>query len=163
MPCRLMTHRQGQKVSVEGILQDVTSDGGTVASLEPLAAGMSLKLTIPGLLPTDLPMQVTGIQPQTTGYRLQLRLASGTWPYSLYSELLRRAMSHEENLTQTPSCLQEFGLTMPCTVKDLQQVFDDRVRRAHPDRGGSVEAFVRLRTAYRDALQFLRTGSLNGL
>ena len=56
----------------------------------------------------------------------------------------------------TPTCLQVLGLTLPCTQDDIHLAFRTRVKSAHPDRGGSNEAFRQLYEAYREALATYR-------
>ena len=56
----------------------------------------------------------------------------------------------------TPTCLQVLGLTLPCTQDDIHRAFRTRVMSAHPDRGGSDEAFRQLYEAYREALTTYR-------
>jgi curved DNA-binding protein CbpA len=44
------------------------------------------------------------------------------------------------------------GVPRDCTRAEAKEAFRARVRRAHPDRGGDVPAFIRLRTAYEQIL-----------
>ncbi len=53
------------------------------------------------------------------------------------------------------ACLAAFGLTLPCKIADVKRVFRARVKQAHPDQGGDAEAFIRLRSAYAEALRFV--------
>jgi curved DNA-binding protein CbpA len=58
-------------------------------------------------------------------------------------------------LGDTPTCLKELGLQMGCTLEEVDEAYFRQVRIAHPDRGGKIDDFVRLRTAYLDSLQLL--------
>ena len=51
-----------------------------------------------------------------------------------------------------PECLATLGLSWPCTGRDVKQAFRTRVKRVHPDIGGSSEAFQTLHQAYKAAL-----------
>ncbi len=51
-----------------------------------------------------------------------------------------------------PPCLQALGLTMPCTREQVLTAYRDRVKRLHPDAGGSREQFARLQRHFEQAL-----------
>jgi len=51
------------------------------------------------------------------------------------------------------SCFAILGLSFECTQKDVKRAFRRKSREAHPDNGGSHEAFIELRQAYEQALQ----------
>ena len=93
-----------------------------------------------------------------TGYRLELKLER-QWPFEVQKLLMTMTMAEpsaqEEKKTPTPPCLEILGLDLPCTAAMVEDVFRERVRKAHPDRGGNVEEFVRLRRAYLEALDLL--------
>ncbi|MBM4020941.1 MAG: hypothetical protein FJ284_01620 [Planctomycetes bacterium] len=57
---------------------------------------------------------------------------------------------------QRPECLVVLGLIPPVTLDDVKQAYLVRAREAHPDRGGSQEAFVRLQQAFEDASDFVK-------
>jgi hypothetical protein len=54
---------------------------------------------------------------------------------------------------QVPACLQVLQLSWPCTVKEVQEAYRKLVRSAHPDGGGSHDKFLKLQTAYEQALR----------
>lgn len=56
------------------------------------------------------------------------------------------------------AALQILGLTWPCTPEEVRRAFRTRAKDAHPDRGGTHEAFIALQQAYDDALAFAEAG-----
>ncbi len=50
-------------------------------------------------------------------------------------------------------CLTELGLDGTATAEDVKRAFRREALRAHPDRGGSAAAFVKLTATYREALR----------
>jgi hypothetical protein len=50
------------------------------------------------------------------------------------------------------------GVARGCTREQVKEAFRSLVHRAHPDRGGDGEAFVRLCAAYREVLQEVERG-----
>ena len=54
-----------------------------------------------------------------------------------------------------PACLAELGLRPPVTLEDVKQSYLAKAMLAHPDRGGDPVAFVRLRTAYEEAIDYV--------
>ena len=51
-----------------------------------------------------------------------------------------------------PDALRALGLGPEATVADVRRAFRRHALRAHPDRGGSAEAFRRLLASYEEAL-----------
>ncbi len=47
------------------------------------------------------------------------------------------------------------GLSPPYTLRDIQQAYLAKVKRAHPDTGGSTAAFLDLQKAYQLAKQYV--------
>ena len=47
-----------------------------------------------------------------------------------------------------PECMAALGLSPPYTLRDVKQAYLARVKRAHPDTGGNMAAFLDLQTAY---------------
>jgi hypothetical protein len=55
-----------------------------------------------------------------------------------------------------PACVTRLGLPWPCTQQDVKQAFRSQAKTAHPDAGGSSEAFQALYKAYQEALALVR-------
>jgi hypothetical protein len=70
------------------------------------------------------------------------------------------ATPYHERITHrgaaSPACLATLGLSLPCTVAQVRAAYRERVRQAHPDQGGSHEAFIALQAAYEEALRLCR-------
>ena len=65
------------------------------------------------------------------------------------------AFAAAEPTTDTrPEFLVRLGVLLPATLADIESVYRDRVKLAHPDRGGTVEAFNQLQADYEAARQF---------
>ncbi|TWT88648.1 hypothetical protein Mal64_21350 [Pseudobythopirellula maris] len=56
-------------------------------------------------------------------------------------------------LRDRPECLREFGLTEPVTREEVYAAYRQRVKHAHPDRGGDRREFDRLQQHLQDALR----------
>jgi len=55
-----------------------------------------------------------------------------------------------------PDFLVRLGVLLPCTFDDVEAAYRDKVKLAHPDKGGSVEAFVKLQADRDAALEFAK-------
>jgi VanZ family protein len=53
-----------------------------------------------------------------------------------------------------PDFLVRLGVLLPATLADIESAFRDKVKLAHPDRGGTVEEFNQLQADYEAARQF---------
>lgn len=53
----------------------------------------------------------------------------------------------------TPYWCSVLGTAYPCSLEEIRRAFRAGVLTAHPDHGGTSEAFVRLKTAYDHALK----------
>jgi hypothetical protein len=61
----------------------------------------------------------------------------------------------EETLHEDPaSWAAVLGLVPPFGIEDIRAAFRQKSKSAHPDAGGSSEAFVRLREAYEEAMAY---------
>lgn len=58
--------------------------------------------------------------------------------------------------TVPPYWCSVLGTAYPCSLDEIRTAFRSRVLTAHPDHGGTTEAFVRLKAAYDDALKEVR-------
>lgn len=146
---------QGAKPMVYRLqMVGISSDGAEVLCPAPLSVGSTHRLTVDGYDMPELPVQVVQNAGDIgVGYRLQLRLTGCSWPYQLYSTLSSLAFSGD--VASTPPCLKALGLELGCTADDIEAAFSRRVRIAHPDRGGDVDSFVRLRSAYLESLELV--------
>lgn len=50
--------------------------------------------------------------------------------------------------------LADLGLTLPCTRDEVRRAYKRLAKTAHPDRGGSHQAFIKLKQAHDSALRF---------
>ena len=53
-----------------------------------------------------------------------------------------------------PDFLVRLGVLLPCNEEDVKAAYRTKVKTAHPDTGGSVEAFRQVEEDYQSALQF---------
>ena len=58
--------------------------------------------------------------------------------------------------SQHPECLMILGLRPPLTLEDVKQAFMAKAMKAHPDRGGDPQEFIRLQKAFDDATEFVK-------
>jgi DnaJ domain len=78
-------------------------------------------------------------------------------PYQAASRAWRRrAFGSAPRTTDAgPACFRALGLAWPCTEEDIKHAYRTLARVAHPDAGGTDEAFQRLAEAYEEALKFV--------
>lgn len=53
----------------------------------------------------------------------------------------------------TPDCLIVLGLETPATVDDVRRAYRQLAKEHHPDTGGDEATFVRIHTAYEEAVR----------
>lgn len=153
--CNLHGTQAGKPVHIRTQMVDISSDGAQLLCEAPLAIGSNHTLTVDGYQMPELPVQVVGnFGDVGSGYRIGVRLTGCSWPYQLYSTLSSLAFTRATE-SATPPSLKALGLELGCSPDDVETAFFSRVRTAHPDRGGDIEAFVRLRSAYLDALELV--------
>lgn len=156
--CLLTIVGRSTKEPLRANLIDMLTDGAQIISDAPLPVGTMVAVTLEGFQMPSLNAQVVGNGGNDgTGYRLEIKL-KGSWPYQVFTALAASAMSGGKRSNGTPECLRVLELSQPCSVAMVEQAFWSKVRTAHPDRGGSVEAFVRIRGAYCQALELLGAG-----
>jgi hypothetical protein len=54
-----------------------------------------------------------------------------------------------------PECLAILGLRPPLTLEDVRQAYMEKAKRAHPDRGGDPQEFIRLQRAFDEATDYV--------
>jgi hypothetical protein len=54
-----------------------------------------------------------------------------------------------------PDFMVTLGLAPPYAIEDVKQAYRDKVKDAHPDRGGSVAAFNEIQQAFERAVEYL--------
>jgi hypothetical protein len=52
--------------------------------------------------------------------------------------------------------MEALGLLPPYTLEDVQEAYREKVKTAHPDRGGSADDFRKLHDAYEQAQEYVR-------
>ena len=57
---------------------------------------------------------------------------------------------------QIPECLAILGLRPPLTLEDVKQAYMAKAMKAHPDRGGDPQEFIRLQKAFDDANEYVK-------
>ncbi len=55
-----------------------------------------------------------------------------------------------------PDYLVRLGVMLPCSPDDVEQAYLEKVKRAHPDRGGSQQDFLALQEAYARAKEYAK-------
>lgn len=64
------------------------------------------------------------------------------------SEAKRASTSHMPSL----ATLNVLGLSWPVTEEEVKKAYRAKVKGAHPDHGGTSEAFAKVQNAYKDAM-----------
>jgi hypothetical protein len=155
LACRVEMNRLGRMRKFAPSMRALTSDGGEMQSPEAVPVGQRFRLSFD--CASGEAFDAISVNCQAEGidaYRVNLRLVAGTWPYQLYSKLASQGATRSSGPT-TPSCLRDLELRTGCSIDDVEAAFARLVRRCHPDRGGSVDEFVRVRRAYLDSLALL--------
>ena len=87
--------------------------------------------------------------------------------YRAYLRSLRRALTligqyavgtPAWSLQDRPECLQELGLTAPCTREEVLAAYRQRVKTVHPDHGGDRRRFEILQRRLEEALLLAEGG-----
>jgi hypothetical protein len=55
-----------------------------------------------------------------------------------------------------PECLALLGLRPPLSLEDVRQAYHARAMAMHPDRGGDPAAFLRLKSAFEEANDYVK-------
>jgi hypothetical protein len=64
--------------------------------------------------------------------------------------------AHSNNTSERPQFAVTLGLLPPYTIDDVKRAYMDKVKDAHPDRGGDREAFDRIQHAFEEGQEYLR-------
>lgn len=153
--CRLRGLVKGRPAELSARVVEISNDGAVVLCSAPLAVGSRFGLQLDGFSMAEVPVGILANQGDTgSGYRLTLKL-DRSWPYHVWSSLITMTDTATPEQAANPPCLETLGLALPCTADRVEEAFHRLVRKVHPDRGGSVEEFVRLRNAYLEALELL--------
>jgi hypothetical protein len=59
----------------------------------------------------------------------------------------------------SPPCLTALGLSLPCTREEVLGAYRERVKRMHPDAGGSQRDFANLQRHFEEAMRLTESGS----
>lgn len=165
--CLVSLAKVGRKQSpTRAPLYRVFTDGAEIVSPTVFAVGVDVSFSVEGHEMAPLIAVVKADRGTTQeGRWLELKLKHGSWPYKVFASLMTTLAEPTNEPKQdrrpdpqpsTVDYLKELGLTFPFTESQVRKAFDERVWKVHPDRGGSVEAFHLLRTAYQEALAFLK-------
>lgn len=57
-------------------------------------------------------------------------------------------------MSDRPEFFDVLGLAPPITIDDVKQAYLDKVKTAHPDKGGNAEVFQKLQQAFEQATQY---------
>jgi hypothetical protein len=58
-----------------------------------------------------------------------------------------------------PDFMEALGLLPPYTPEDVRMAYRERAKHTHPDRGGSVDDFLKLQEAYDRAVEYVKFGA----
>ena len=158
IPCKVEIVRNRVPQLIPATFIEVTNNGGLIHCVNPIPNNEPITIHFEGRNSTKLQAKILGnMGGDGTGYRLSLQLATGSWPYELFVMLTTLCASGDSGSTGSavPKCISELGLGWPCSIEDVEVAFAKLVRSAHPDRGGDIDKFVRVRTAYLEALALL--------
>lgn len=158
--CSLRWWARTSWATAQGTLVGISNDGAEVVSSGQVAAGNTVTLEIHGYDVGPRETSVVSCSMVAGGYRLVLKLLDGSWPYAAFTTLISLGGATPTTLTTpsslvAPPCFEKLALSFPCTTEDVETAFYKQVRRVHPDRGGDVAAFMELRNAFLQAMEFL--------
>ncbi|HEX6961630.1 MAG TPA: J domain-containing protein [Lacipirellula sp.] len=60
-----------------------------------------------------------------------------------------------DSVDSRPDFMVTLGLMPPYAIEDVKQAYRDKVKDAHPDRGGSIAAFNEIQQAFEQATAYL--------
>ena len=155
--CVVETVFQGRPARTRSRLIDIAMDSASILSELALSVGSLIKVSLSGYQMDPMEARVVANHGDSGfGYRVDLKLKHGCWPYEAFVELtaIAQGSTGSEDVA-TPPCFLELDLRLPCTVQDVEAAWRTKVAKAHPDRGGDLETFVKLRGAYLEALDLL--------
>ncbi len=67
----------------------------------------------------------------------------------------------DEEDEEIPDFIDTLGLKVPFTIDDVKKAYRQKAKLTHPDRGGSIEAFINLQETYEKALAFFEIPQTN--
>jgi hypothetical protein len=88
------------------------------------------------------------------GARSRTRRSSWGGRFYATKEAAERASEGRNGDTQHFWWAGILGVKLPCDRKAIKSAYRKHVKQAHPDAGGDADAFVRIETAYRAALDW---------
>jgi hypothetical protein len=145
----------GGKLSTRVI--ECCGDGGVIQVPQFVTAGSRGRLTIEGF-PKELVDVVVGEVVRHSGldYELRFNVARGSWPYAIWVQLsMVAALDADTAVAAAPDCYKVLGIKPGSGISDVERAFFQLVRIVHPDRGGTVAEFTRVRNAYLEALAWV--------
>lgn len=167
--CRIGLLDGGRLLLHRARLLDISVSGGRIYSPIRVNEGTVLQLTIDSHDAATIYARVVRCSELADGrHILGLSVVDGSLPYDLFCDLAFRAapppdepeMELKRAPAPQPPCFQELSLELPCTVEDVRRSFRELAKTAHPDHGGNMELFIRLRAAYYDAVEYLQASGV---
>src|SRR5262249_5680207 len=58
-----------------------------------------------------------------------------------------------------PDFMEALGLLPPYTPEDVRMAYREKAKHTHPDRGGSIDDFLKLPEAYDRAVEYVNSGA----
>lgn len=144
----------GRLTTVRGTMVDISLRGARVHTLTLMPVGSLAQVILDGHRAPPIFVRVARtVDLNGRGYFLGMAVIEGQLPYEIFSALAFSGKSRED--LATPDCIRSLGLELPCSIEDVKRAFREKAKTLHPDHGGDIRDFVKLRTAYSDALVYL--------
>jgi len=116
------------------------------------------------LMPGEIPRGVSRLVPRLVELGHVVRVRHGLYSLAAGGEVaLRRLIQPKgaadlESLVRPrylPKPFRVLGLAYPCSMEELRARWRELARKHHPDRGGDVAKFIKLKEAYDEAVTIL--------